>query len=371
MSNTTVDKLNYLSETKDAIKQAIVNKGVTVDDSTTFREYADKIGSIEGGGSCPVTLVDTFAGNGSGVFDFGYLIKTLDLSDVNITGITSLSKAFYDHCRETESIIFPSTFDTSNVTNMSLAFANCNNLKTLDLSNWNFSKVTGTGYDFSEVGLNQMFIGCESLTSITFPSTVYPNNGDVSAYQMFCRCESLLSLDLSGWNASNFVNMGSMFSNCTSLTSLNLSNWNTSNVTNMSAMFSFCSSLTSLDLSSFDTSNVTDMSTMFNSCRSLTSLNLSSWNTSNVTYMSSMFSDISGWKAEPINITFGNNWASNDAVTSLDFSTCDLTHDSCLDLFNKLATKSSSATLKLSDTTKDYMSEEEIAIATGKGWTVA
>ena len=319
MSNTTADKLNYLSETKDAIKQAIVGKGVTVDDSTTFREYADKIGSIEGGGSCPVTLVDTFAGNGSGVFDFGYLIKTLDLSDVNITGITSLSKAFYDHCRETESIIFPSTFDTSNVTNMSLAFGNCNNLKTLDLSNWNFSKVTGTGYDFSEVGLNQMFNGCNSLTSITFPSTVYPNNGDVSAYQMFCRCESLLSLDLSGWNTSNFVNMGSMFSNCTSLTSLNLSNWNTSNVTSMSGMFS----------------------------------------------------DISGWKTEPVNITFGNNWASNDAVTSLDFSTCDLTHDSCLDLFNKIATKTSAATLTLSDTTKDYMSEEEIAIATGKGWTVA
>ena len=371
MSNTTVDKLNYLSETKDAIKQAIVDKGVAVEDSTTFREYAEKIGDISGGGSCPVTLVDTFTGNGSGVFDFGYLIKTLDLSDVNITGITSLSEAFYDHCRETESIIFPSTFDTSNVTNMSAAFTNCNNLKTLDLSNWNFSKVTGTGNDYDRVGLHQMFSGCESLMSITFPSTVYLNNGNVSAYQMFYNCRSLLSLDLSGWNTSNFVNVGSMFSTCLSLTSLNLSNWNTSNVTDMSTMFYFCSSLTSLDLSSFDTSNVTDMSTMFYFCSSLTSLDLSSFDTSNVTDMGSMFSDISGWRSEPVNITFGNNWASNDVVTSLDFSTCDLTHDSCLDLFNKIATKSSSATLKLSDTTKDYMSEEEIAIATGKGWTVA
>ena len=43
---TTADKLEYLSGTKDAIKQAIVNKGVAVPDGTTFRAYAEKIGSI-------------------------------------------------------------------------------------------------------------------------------------------------------------------------------------------------------------------------------------------------------------------------------------------------------------------------------------
>lgn len=42
------NKLNYLSETKDLIKQALINKGVEVDDSTPFREYADKVGSIGG-----------------------------------------------------------------------------------------------------------------------------------------------------------------------------------------------------------------------------------------------------------------------------------------------------------------------------------
>lgn len=43
---TTADKLEYLDGTKSAIKQAIVNKGVDVPEGTTFRAYAEKIGSI-------------------------------------------------------------------------------------------------------------------------------------------------------------------------------------------------------------------------------------------------------------------------------------------------------------------------------------
>jgi len=45
---TTADKLVYLSDTKVAIHDAIVAKGVSVPVGTTFREYATKIGSISG-----------------------------------------------------------------------------------------------------------------------------------------------------------------------------------------------------------------------------------------------------------------------------------------------------------------------------------
>ena len=47
----TADKLSYLSQTKTAIKDAIVEKGVAVSSSDTFRSYAEKIRAIEGGGS--------------------------------------------------------------------------------------------------------------------------------------------------------------------------------------------------------------------------------------------------------------------------------------------------------------------------------
>ena len=126
------------------------------------------------------------------------------------------------------------------------------------------------------------------------------------------------------------------------LKSIDLSSFNTSNVTSMASMFYSCNSLTSLDLSSFNTSNVTSMDSMFNGCYSLTSL------------------------------TLGANWAPNEKVTSLLLhNSSKLTHDSCLDVLNKLAPRTNSPTLQLHATTKALMSADEIKIATDKGWVVS
>ena len=46
---TLYENLEYLNETKGIIKQAIIDKGVEVSADTPFREYADKIGDIQGG----------------------------------------------------------------------------------------------------------------------------------------------------------------------------------------------------------------------------------------------------------------------------------------------------------------------------------
>ena len=43
---TTIDKLNKLSETKAAIKAAIIAKGQDISDSDTFASYADKITAL-------------------------------------------------------------------------------------------------------------------------------------------------------------------------------------------------------------------------------------------------------------------------------------------------------------------------------------
>lgn len=43
---TTADKLAYLNDTKTAIKNAIIAKGVAMPDGTTFRQYAEKISDI-------------------------------------------------------------------------------------------------------------------------------------------------------------------------------------------------------------------------------------------------------------------------------------------------------------------------------------
>lgn len=47
---TINEKLNYLLQTKENIKQAIKGKGVEITDSDSFRSYAEKIGTIKADG---------------------------------------------------------------------------------------------------------------------------------------------------------------------------------------------------------------------------------------------------------------------------------------------------------------------------------
>ena len=57
---TTSEKLSYLLDTKEAIKDALIEKGATVEDTDTFRSYADKILSLQiGGGSDELFIQDT------------------------------------------------------------------------------------------------------------------------------------------------------------------------------------------------------------------------------------------------------------------------------------------------------------------------
>ena len=133
-----------------------------------------------------------------------------------------------------------------------------------------------------------------TFTNLIFKDVDTSNVTNMSS--MFNNCDALTSLDVSGFDTSNVTSMNSIFYYCSSLTSLDLSEWNTSNVTDMNYMFYSCSALTSLDLSGWNTSNVTDMSTMFISCSALTSLNFSGWDTSNVTNIYGMFNKCSALK---------------------------------------------------------------------------
>ena len=103
------------------------------------------------------------------------------------------------------------------------------------------------------------------------------------------KIKNMRALDLSSFDTSKVTNMGWMFNGATNLTTLNLSSFDTSKVTNMKYMFSYVPNLTTLDLSSFDTSKVTDMSDMFSHMFNLTSLDISNFDTSNVIKTNRMF----------------------------------------------------------------------------------
>ena len=329
---------------------------------------------------------------------------TLDAIASNITSIpTADNNAKYDftgsgskssgYLAEYLTSIDLTRLDTSNYTNMNNMFYNYPSLTSIDLSNFNTSKVTS---------MDSMFLFCSSLTSLDLNS--FNTSKVTNMKSMFQSCSSLTSLDLSSFDTSKVTNMQDMFGNCSSLTSLNLSNWNTSKVgtegygTSFKGMFQSCSSLESLDISSFDLSNTysgqyysltsmfnicthlktlklpksvsfnkTDiyLNSMFSNCSSLESLDFTGWDTTNVKGMNEMFKGC--W--ELTNLTLGNDWASNSSLSSFDLSSCPLTHESALDVINKLATRSNSPVIKFNSKVGLYQSE--IDIATNKGWSVS
>ena len=224
--------------------------------------------------------------NGSGMFAYLDNVSTLDLSGLDTSNMTSMSKMFYNSKSLTN--IDTSGFDTSKVVNMNGMFWGCNNLKNIDVSNFKTSKVTD---------MNNMFADCSSLTTLDLSNfdtsnVLYMGNPYSFSYGgMFRNCSSLTSLNISSFNTSKVKQMSNMFSGCSSLVTLDLSNFDTSNVTAMASMFEKCTSLKNLNLSSFNTSKVIYMDFMFSNCNSIENLNLSSFNTSKVTNMGNMFTN--------------------------------------------------------------------------------
>ena len=216
MANTIQDKLAYLEETKEAIKQSIIAKGVSVSESDTFRSYADKIEAIQAGGS--------IAGAPSGIRFSKSTFTTVPVE------------------------LFPYL---EQQTDMSSMFYSCKNLTTVP------------AFDTSRCTvMTRMFESCSSLTNISLLDTSSVTNMD-STFQY---CTSLTLLP--PFDTSSVTNMVSTFLNCSSLTTIPL--LNTANVNRMGSMFSDCTNLTTVPL--LNVSSVTSMSGIFNSCSSLANL---------------------------------------------------------------------------------------------------
>lgn len=272
--------------------------------------------------------------------DSGYLLSKVNVNvNVASSGEENKNNAFIDLSTYSNggyiysfiSSIDISAFDTSKVTSMNSMFSSLFGIKSLDLRSLDTSNVTNMG-------------------------------------NMFSSCSNLQSLDVSSFKTSKVTDMKNMFSGCYNLAPLDVSSFDTSQVTTMSGMFDSCSKLTSLDLSSFNTSKVTNFSYMFYSCSNLASLDLSSFDTSNVTNMGNMLNYCRNLET----LILGNNWASNASITSFYLQPCRvLSHDSLVDIMNKLAPRTNNPTLQLSSDSKNLLTDDEKAIATGKGWTIA
>ena len=251
---STADKLNKLLKTKQAIKQAIIDKGVDVNDNTVFADYPNKIAAIESGGGNPYyeDLHMQRTNDGANMKGLFYYCNSpeLDLSRLDTSKVTDMSYMF-GYCSSQINI---DGWDTSEVTNASYMLQSFTG--SIDLTKLDFSSVTNVSNMFNYANLDNII-----LTGLKFPSATSYDN-------MFNNAKAT-TLDLSSWDISHVKNMNSMFQS-SGAQKIDLTGWKTTNVTNMSTMFNYVSNLIELIIPDWDMTNVTSSNNFFNSSSSST-----------------------------------------------------------------------------------------------------
>lgn len=228
-------------------------------------------------------------------------IKEVDISNLDTSKVVNMKYAF-NGCSSLKKIN-TDKLDTSNVENMSSIFANCTSLESVDLSKLNTKNVTD---------MSTMFFKCSNLKSIDLSKLNTENVTDMS--NMFGDCNELTKVNLNDLDTKKVTNMMSMFTNCKNLNEIDLIDLDTDNVENTSYMFSGCLNLTKLDLSNFNTSNVTNMYRMFASCDSLKKINLENLETKNVKNMGLMF-----YACRNLNATLNIEGSVEEYTSMLDY----------------------------------------------------
>lgn len=197
-----------------------------------------------------------------------------------------------------------------------------------------------------------------------------------SMQQTFSDCKAT-SIDISGIVSTGITNFYATFSGCTNLTDIEFGNF-TANIASANQMFRDCETITELNLLNFDTTNTTTMAQMFYNCKNLITINCN-FDFSSCKSIRDMFSMCNNLKNIGTLKNIGKAYpttasSQQDYKLNLSYAT-KLTHDSLMNVINGLydiaSAGISSQQLVLGPTNLAKLTEEEIAIATNKGWAVS
>ncbi len=203
------------------------------------------------------------------MFGICFKLKSVDFSGISFANVKDISY-FLSNCINLENLIMPSDEEINNIENVIYAFANCHKLVSLDLSKFNFEKVTNFSY---------LFFSCINLEDLKFSTRKINNIQDFN--HAFDNCTKLENIDLTYISMLSAINLNSMFSNCEKLKLIKFpKNENMNNVQEMGSTFANCISLTSLDLSHINIINGNiNFTKCFLNCNSLKELNIFNINT--------------------------------------------------------------------------------------------
>jgi len=213
------DKLNYLQDTKNQIKEAIKGKGIEVSDIDTFRSYADKISEIPSGGSQEETFGRSFETSNNNNYILQKLVKTIP-NDVLIEAFNSTDVVYLQNsfgiCQNLEELDL-SNCNTSSVISLANMCSSSTNLKKVIMQNLDFRNANNIGSAFSSL---------KKLEEIDFTNT---DTGHISNFLNFCNtCSALVRfkgiLDVK----SNTANIANIFGKCPNLEEVYIKNLNSS-----------------------------------------------------------------------------------------------------------------------------------------------
>lgn len=207
-------------------------------------------------------------------------LKDVDLSGFDTSNVTNLSYMF-ENCKELESIGDISTWDVSNVTTTKCLFYYCRKLDGYgDITNWNITdKCKDMSFMFCSMSHtpaqeNSSFFPANLDLSTWDVSNVT----DMS--NMFQDLFSLQTLNIEGWNTSKLKKTANMFlMNDSCITShlqsvVGIGSLDVASLLDMSHMFSACNSFDG-DFSTWQPINILKLDYAFYDCKSL---NLSQFN---------------------------------------------------------------------------------------------
>lgn len=272
ISKTIADGSPAWLKSKNDIKTVIFNEPVNLQSMKNLFAGCTNLVQITN----PNNMKVENAKSAQSAFEDCMSLNALDVTSWNTTNVTDMSNMFKS-CSNLNEINL-NTFITDNVTNMSGMFKNCSNINNLTFDTVSTNKVTN---------MSEMFSGCSALKNLDLNRLVTSKVTDMSS--MFSNCTSLVSLKINYLDVSEVTSISKLFYNCQSLASVTIGDFSSEDITDLSYMFYNCMNLDSITLGNMQTANVTDMSNMFSNCVKLTTINLENLDTQNVQNMENMF----------------------------------------------------------------------------------
>ncbi len=195
-ANYVIDGKTYKTQIKSNDVNATVNTAYMFNNNFNYAQYIE---TIQFSGGIDMSNVT----NMSYMFNSCTKLTSVDFgTDFNTKNVTNMAQMF-NNCTSLTSLDV-SDFDTSNVTNMSGMFSSCRALTDLDLSNFDTSKVTD---------MQSMFSKCVLLTSLDLGNF---NTGNVmNMNYMFWDSSKLKTIYVTegNWSGSQATTTW-MFQNC-------------------------------------------------------------------------------------------------------------------------------------------------------------